>query len=125
MYEYQPLSPLESLPVELLEEIYLYIVGEDLSRAFSFPRSSPYLGLVLASRHIKTSLVMRTMCWPYEYRTTNKASVRYRYVEDNRDVRQAVFDMAWFTYDLLIDSQRRTVFNILLSHYRTWAECKV
>ena len=52
------LSPIEQLPTEIIEKIYLFVLsdGSTLYEALSFPRSSPLIGFRLASEMIRQEL---------------------------------------------------------------------
>ncbi|KAA6413819.1 MAG: hypothetical protein FRX48_02181 [Lasallia pustulata] len=98
------LSPLECLPVELLQTIFLYSLN------LALPRSSPRLGSALLSKHVKMELVIRTFCI---CDTVNAFAGSHTYaidpgdaeeVERNANMQSGVFHLKWMTLDIFRES---------------------
>ena len=88
-------APLEKLPVELLETIFLHNLN------ISLPQASPIIGEKLASKHVKSQLVLRAcsmgrpdVC-PCEY------VALYPTILNCSETQSAILRLRWMTFDFL------------------------
>ena len=88
-------SPLENLPIELLETIFLHNLNTSL------PQASPTIGEKLASKHVKSQLVLRAFniggSSPYSY----EYAVLYPDRLDRAEAQSAILRLRWMTIDFL------------------------
>ena len=88
-------APLEKLPIELLETIFLHNLN------ISLPQASPILGEKLASKHVKSQLVLRACSmgrpdtYPCEY------VALYPTILDFAEAQSAILRLRWMTIDFL------------------------
>ena len=88
-------APLERLPVELLETIFLHNLN------ISLPQASPIIGEKLASKHVKSQLVWRafSMGRPGPYSCEYVAL--YPIKLDRAEAQSALLRLRWMTIDFL------------------------
>ena len=88
-------APLEQLPTELLETIFLYHLN------LSLPQASPIIASKLASKHVKAQVVLRVCSagtlktYPSEHATLYPAMI------DHADAQSAVLRMKWMTLSFI------------------------
>ena len=88
-------APLEKLPTELLETIFLY----DLN--LSLPQASPIIGSKLASKHVKTQVLFR-VCSAVTPRTySSEPATLFPAMMDHAEAQSAILRMRWMTLTFL------------------------
>ena len=88
-------APLEQLPTELLEAIFLY----DLN--LSLPQASPIIGSKLASKHVKTQVLFR-VCSAATLRTyPSEQATLFPAMIDHAEAQSAILRMRWMTLTFL------------------------
>ena len=84
-------APLERLPTELLETIFLHHLN------ISLPQASPIIGSKLASKHVKTQLVLRVCsvgrCDTYPC----EQAALFRTIADHAKAQSAILRLRWMT----------------------------
>ena len=94
------LSPLESLPVELLQSIFLYSLN------LALPQCSPRLGSALSSKHVKKDLVTRAFCVCRATRGSARDSISdidekdTELTEQYRSLQSGLLRLKWMTSGL-------------------------
>jgi hypothetical protein len=98
----RPLSPLERLPVELLQTVFI------LCRNLNLPRASSYLGTVLASDHLKEELVL----YAFDYTLGH-----FKCSADLLELRSALLRQKWLTYALFRHCQKKSLLEHAIQFY--------
>lgn len=88
-------APLEQLPTELLETIFLHHLN------ISLPQASPIIGNKLASKHVKTQLVLRVCSAPTLQTYPCEQAALYPAMTDHAAARSAILRMKWMTLPFL------------------------
>ncbi len=84
-------APLEQLPIELLETIFLH----DLN--ISLPQASPIIGNKLASKHVKTQLVLRVFSAGRLNTYPGEQVALFPTITDHAEAQSAILRMRWMT----------------------------
>ena len=88
-------APLEQLPTELLETIFLYNLN------LSLPQASPIIGSKLASKHVKTQVLFR-VCSAATPRTyPSEQATLFPAMIDHAGAQSAILRMRWMTLTFL------------------------
>ena len=88
-------APLEQLPTELLETIFLYNLN------LSLPQASPIIGSKLASKHVKTQVLVR-VCSAATSRTyPSEQATLFPAMIDHAKAQSAILRMRWMTLTFL------------------------
>ena len=88
-------APLEQLPTELLETIFLHHLN------LSLPQASPIIGSKLASNHVKTQLVLR-VCSAGTLKTyPSEQAAFFPTMTDHAEAQSAILRMKWMTLTLI------------------------
>ena len=88
-------APLEQLPTELLENIFLHHLN------ISLPQASPIIGNKLASKHMKTQLVLR-VCSARTLKTyPSEQAALFPAMTDHAEAQSAILRMKWMTLPFL------------------------
>ena len=88
-------APLEQLPTELLETIYLYNLN------LSLPQASPIIGSKLASKHVKTQTLFR-VCSAATLRTyPSEQATLFPNMIDHAEAQSTILRMRWMTLTFL------------------------
>ena len=88
-------APLEQLPTELLETIFLYNLN------LSLPQASPIIGSKLASKHVKTQVLFR-VCSAATLKTyPSEQATLFPAMTDHADAQSAILRMRWMTLTFL------------------------
>ena len=113
------LSRLESLPIELLEEIFWFCLN------LSLPRASRHLGAALSSRRLKEDLVLRV--FPVTgYDTCNLHYIdRIRIKSQHTNFSEAgplqsdILNCRWMTWDLLRSCMEKFITQMILRVFKS------
>ena len=84
-------APLERLPTELLEAIFLHTLN------LSLPQASPILGSKLASDHVKTQLVLKVYGEGEMKPFPPEQTALFPAMTDQAEVQSAILRMKWMT----------------------------
>ena len=97
-----PLSRLESLPTEILEEIFLYTLALSIGGAFlNLPRASLPIGRKLSSDYVRKELVLR-MCSDPQPMKWNKHYQTMRGFHNEHAITQSwILRQQWLDHDFL------------------------
>ena len=88
-------APLEKLPVELLETIFLHNLN------ISLPQASPIIGAKLASKHVKSQLVWRALSMGRPGPQSCEYVALYPIKLDCAEAQSALLRLRWMTIDFL------------------------
>ena len=115
-------APLEQLPTELLETIFLYHLN------LSLPQASPIIGSKLASKHVKTQVFARVCSaatlgiYPNEQAILFPAVIDH--MIDHAEAQSAILRMRWMTWtfirQLIPDYMTRTIVRELSKRRLQW-----
>ena len=84
-------APLEQLPTELLETIFLHHLN------LSLPQASPIIGRKLASNHVKTQLVLRVCSAGRLDTYPSEQAALFPTLTDHAEAQSAVLRLRWMT----------------------------
>ena len=88
-------APLEQLPTELLETIFLQNLN------ISLPQASPIIGSKLASRHVKTQLVLR-VCSAGSFNSyPSEQAAIFPTIANLAEAQSAILRMKWVTFSFI------------------------
>ena len=100
-------APLELLPTELLETIFLHNLN------ISLPQASSIIGSKLASKHVKTQLVLRVCSAGRIDTYPGEQAVMFPSMADHAEAQSAILRMRWMTLpfirQLVIDYVTKTI----------------
>ena len=88
-------APFEQLPTELLETIFLH----DLN--ISLPQASPIIGNKLASKHVKTQLVLRVCSAGGLSTYPCEQAALFPSMTDHAEAQSAILRMRWMTWTFI------------------------
>lgn len=84
-------TPLEQLPTELLETIFFYHLN------LSLPQASPIIGSKLASRHVKTQLVLKVCSTGRLDTYPSEQAALFPAMTDHAEAQSAILRLKWMT----------------------------
>jgi len=90
----KPASALERLPTELLESIFFLCLN------ISLPQASPVIGQALASKHVKSQLVLRVLSSGH---TDEPPNTPGKLVQEQAELQSAILRTKWMTLPFLQD----------------------
>ena len=85
------MAPLERLPTEVLEDIFLYHLN------ISLPQASPIIGNKLASKHVKTQVVLRVCSAGRRNAYPCDHAALFPSMSDHAEAQSAILRMRWMT----------------------------
>lgn len=88
-------APLERLPTELLETIFLHNLN------ISLPQASPIIGSKLASKHVKTQLVLRVCSVGRRDTYSCEQAALFPTIADHAKAQSAILRLRWMTLSFI------------------------
>ncbi|KAK4695013.1 hypothetical protein P7C71_g2660, partial [Lecanoromycetidae sp. Uapishka_2] len=91
----RPVSALERLPVELLENIFLLCLN------IALPQASPTIGQALASKHVKSQLVFRVLSSADTFGYPRTLRIFVSTLKNQAELQSAILRTKWMTLPFL------------------------